>query len=190
MSVKRIILMILVCVLTISITQSFGINTEIDERFRATIIRRANLESWIGKAADQSGNNWCDFTGFTPLQVTSGISEWGTAIKVIGSDDTPHLGADGYFYIRGILIVTTTEVAPIRMRVLWGSTTSAQAITDNNVSEIMIQADVTSSTTGVISELFIRRLTVGTKVWMQSSSLNDAATIDFFLSFNEYELEE
>lgn len=187
MSAKKIILVILGCMVFVVIAQLVsGINTEVKNSFKSVNILENIRTSWAGKATDQSGNTWADFTGFTPYQVVSGDSDFGSNIKLIGSAYLPHFRSDSLFTISSMLVVNASDVIPSRIRLLWGETTAQQALTDSTFTEIMVQNDVDNTKTGLMHTIDIERMTVGTKVWAAYSSEENGAIMDFYLGIREY----
>ena len=80
-----------------------------------------NLDRWFGKSGDQSGNNWATENSLTPFQAVSGDGAFGTAIKVMGSADTPVIAGRTKFDLHRIHVLSCDQATVYYIRFIFGS---------------------------------------------------------------------
>jgi len=145
-----------------------------------------NVERWVGKSADQSGNNWGTQSSLTHFTAISGDGDFGSdaddEAKIVGSDDTPLVAGNTHFDAHRIMCVSASNANPFLLRLIYGTGTMQQAITAGQYSEIM----VTEARKGSPIEVRMPRVASGTKMWAQAKNATDNATIDFFMGIHEY----
>ena len=153
-----------------------------------------NRETWFGKSADQSGNDWGADT-LTPLQAISGAGVYGAdandEAKMLGSADTPHFAGKVRFDIHRILVVAASVTTIYKLRIVWGTGTMADAITAEQFTEFMLLEDpAVQGGTGRPFEIMSDPdvLAAGMQVWLQCKCATDNATLDFFFGIHEYEV--
>ncbi len=168
-----------------------NIKTQTPKPSELTTIEDAiyNTESWVGKSADQSGDDWGSDT-LTVFQAISGSGDYGAdaddEAKVLGADDTPIITGNTLFNLCSILIIAASVTTQYKLRIVYGTGTMAAAITAEQYSEVMIIANPAATTaTGVPINIKMPRLVSGTKVWVQCKNATDNATIDFFAGLHE-----
>lgn len=168
-----------------------GIKTHTPKPTELTTIQSSiyNTEAWVGKSADQSGDDWGADT-LTVFQATSGSGDYGAdaddEAKVIGADDTPIITGNILFNLCSILIIAASATTQYKLRIVYGTGTMAAAITAEQYSEVMTVANPAATTaTGVPINVKMPRLSSGTKVWVQCKNATDNATIDFFAGLYE-----
>lgn len=148
-----------------------------------------NVERWFGKSADQSGNNWGVSNTMTPYQAVSGNNTWGTSgaqeAKVLGTADTPIFAGGTHQDIRRVLSVANSSNTIYRIRLIFGLTTSADAITAGQYSEF-VYLRAAGDSVRKVAELQNIRVPSGYKRWIQIWNATNGATLDFFLGIHEY----
>ena len=118
-----------------------------------------------------------------PFVAISGANAWGTAISIMGTADDVGIDADPYFDPHRVLFVDFGGNATAwRVRFIWGTGTSADAITAGQWSEIMvINAVAGPFAVGVPSDIKHIRILVGIKMWAQVWNATESEELDFFL---------
>jgi len=155
---------------------------EIDRHFHVR-------ERWWGAAETPSETNAIDVNVNRPFVAISGNNVWGTAIPILGTGDDVGIGDDPYFDPHRVLFVDFNGNATAwRVRFIWGTGTSADAITAGQWSEIMvINAVAGPFAVGVPSEIKHVRIAVGLKMWAQVWNVTNVAELDFFYGTHSYE---
>ena len=155
---------------------------EIDRHFHVR-------ERWWGAVAVPDAANAIDVNVNRPFVAISGDNTWGTAISILGTGDDVGIGADPYFDPHRVLFVDFNGNATAwRMRFIWGTGTSADAIIAGQWSEIMvINAVAGPFAAGVPSDIKHIRIAVGLKMWAQVWNATDAEELDFFYGTHSYE---
>lgn len=151
---------------------------EHDEHFHTT-------ERWFGKSADQSGDNWATEASLTTFQAQSGVGVFGTAVKVIGSDDTPNQAGKVKFDAHTVFVQSTQAATIYVVRFIWGTGNDAdveEAAGRYSDSPYMREA---ANGRGAPVEHRMPRLASGTKVWVKAKNAA-AQTIDFYIGIHEY----
>ena len=143
-------------------------------------------ERWCGVSADQSGNNWADFTlALNPFHAISGNNTWGADCKVIGTSDTPIFVGGKYQDYRRLLIINNSSATVYKIRHIYGLTTSADAITAGQYTEMMYLRG-NADNVRKIQDIWVVRVPTGYKRWIQIWNATNLATIDFFVGLHEY----
>ncbi len=142
-------------------------------------------ECWFGKSASPvAGVNEADSDSLTPFQIDSGNNDWGTAVCILGTSDTPC--KQGYTQLDlHKLLITGAERAnePYLLRWSWGES-EASALSAGNYSETAFYPTSTARSAPV--ELQSRRIPAGTKVWMNCKCGSNTGTLNFLFGFHEY----
>ena len=182
------------------ITNRALINTEVAQNIDdilAEVIKHDNhfhnTGIWFGLAAAPSGTHFGDEDTLTPYVAISGAAVYGADANdeadVLGVDDTPARGGMTEFDFSRIFIIDFSHVAPYMMRIVWGDTTMAQGIIDENYSTVpVITTNLpVAQSGGVAFEILTPRLRSGIdKVWIQCKNANNNATLDFLIEMHEY----
>ena len=148
-------------------------------------------EHWLGKSADQSGNDWGADT-LTPFQAVSGNGVYGAdaddEAKILGTADTPIIIGFTSFAMHRILLVGVSQNSVYKLRIVWGTGTMADAITALQVSEFMIKFDALNpqQSAGIPFDVKMPQLAAQTKIWVQCKNVTDNATVDFFVGLHEH----
>lgn len=144
-------------------------------------------ECWYGKASvPVSEINEADKNSLTTFQVDSGNNDFGTAICVLGTSDTPCLMGKTKFDFHKLLITNTERTnEPYIIRWAWGNT-EAEALAAGTYSSTAYYPTATIRSAPV--EVQGRRITAGTKVWMNCKCANNTGTLNFLFGFHEYDV--
>jgi hypothetical protein len=152
---------------------------------------------WYGKRAVQTATLWADGATLLPYVVTSGNNTWSTdntdfALLFGTGDVLTELGAGilgGDF--NEILVTANSSDTPYKLRILWGTGTTAEAEAANQYSETMYMKKSTDSirivrnfTTPVIP------ITMGglpIKIWMSTWNASNDATLSFLIGVHGYD---
>jgi len=169
-----------------------GVSNSLAYRVHELAVHFHSQGRWLGKSADQSGNDWGADT-LTPFQAISGNGVYGAdandEAKVIGSGDMPIITGNVKFDLHRLLIVDVSVDTVYKLRIVYGSGTMAAAITAGQYSETMIKFDSSNpqQSAGIPFDVQMPRISSSTcKVWIQAKCATDNATVDFFVGLHEY----
>ena len=143
-------------------------------------------ERWWGATGAPDETNAIDANVDTPFVAVSGNDDWGTAIPICGSSDNPGLSGDVYFDAHTILVTDTDHATPYRIRLIYGSSTSAAAISAGQWSEGMFITSTGPFSTGLPASGRMPRVAVGWKVWVQVWNASNGSNVDFFWGCHSY----
>jgi len=150
-----------------------------------------NRERWWGATGAPDETNAIAATVTVPFAATSGNNTWGTAIPICGTGDDPTPGdGDTKFDIHRLLITDLDdETDPWRIRIIWGTGTSAAAIIAGQWSEIMVQSNAVPGNRagGQPLDVIMRREDVGIKLWAQSWNNTNSEILSFYWGAHGYE---
>jgi len=144
-------------------------------------------ERWWGAVAVPDETNAIDANVDTPFVATSGDDTWGTAIPICGTGDNPVLATDAKFDAHTVLVTDSDHSTPYRIRFIYGTGTSAAAITAGQWSEGMFVTAAGPFLSGAAAQGRMPRVDVGTKIWVQVWNATDASTVSFFWGAHGYE---
>jgi hypothetical protein len=125
----------------------------------------------------------------TPFIATSGNDDWGVAIPILGTADNPVLAGMTRFDCREILITDLDDdTTPWRIRIIWGSGTSGDAITAGQWSERMVQTNAVPGNRAGGDPVSFRMPILGTgmKMWVQSWNQTNLEALSFFWGAHGY----
>jgi len=146
-----------------------------------------NRGRFWGAVAAPDETNAIEVNVNRPFVAVSGANAWGTAIPICGTDDDPTSGL-GVKHDPHLLLVTDTEEAtPYRIRIIYGTGTSAAAISAGQWSETMFITSTGPFSSGVPVEILMRRVDVGSKLWIQVWNATNSSEVDFFWGTHPYE---
>jgi len=148
-----------------------------------------NVERWWGSTGADTETNAIAATVTVPYSATSGNNTWGTAIPICGTGDNPVLSEQTYFDAHRILVVDLDdETDAWRIRLIWGTGTSGEAITAGQWSEVIVIANAVPGNRagGVPVDIRMPPIAVGSKVWAQSWNDTNAEVLDFFWGAHGY----
>ena len=121
-----------------------------------------------------------------PFVAVSGNNTWGAAIPICGTADTPIHGTATSFDPHEVLVVDTDHATTYRMRLIYGTGTSADAISAGQWSEFMFITNAGPFPSGVEVSVRMPILIIGTKLWAQVWNATNASEIDFFWKAHGY----
>lgn len=149
-----------------------------------------NLDRWFGKSADQSGNNWATEGSLTPFQVISGDGAFGTAVKVIGSEDTPVIAGRTKYDLHRLHVIATAQATVYIVRFIFGSGTDADV--EEAAGRYTDTPYIREAANGRGAPIEIRMpdIPVGKKHWVKVKNATNGATLDFIVGLHEYPYSE
>lgn len=149
-----------------------------------------NRERWWGAVAVPDETNACEVNVNRPFVAISGANTWGTAIPICGTNDTPVPSPDNDKHDCHRLLITDLDddTSPWRIRIIYGSGTSADAITAEQWTEAMVQSNAVPGNRagGSPVDIIMHRVDVGTKLWCQSWNLTGGEELSFFFGSHGY----
>lgn len=148
-----------------------------------------NVERWWGSNGAATETNAIAATVTVPFAATSGNDTWGGAIPICGTGDVPVLATQTEFDPHNILIVDLDdETDAWRLRLIWGTDTSAAAIAAGDWSEIMVISNAVPGNRagGMPSEKRMPHIAVGSKMWAQAWNDTNGEIIQFFWGAHGY----
>lgn len=148
-----------------------------------------NVERWWGSNGAATETNAIAATVTAPFQATSGNDTWGTAISILGTADNPVLSGQATFDCRRVLITDIDDdTTPWRMRIIWGSGTSAAAIAAGQWTEAMLIANAVPGNRagGTPEEIRMPNIAIGLKLWAQSWNDSVGEVLSFFWAAHGY----
>jgi len=139
-----------------------------------------------GAVAVPDETNAIDANVDTPFVAVSGNDDWGTAIPICGTGDNPVISGYAKFDAHLLLVTDTDHTTPYRIRFIYGTGTSAAAISAGQWSETMFLASGGPFDSGVPVEVQMPRVDVGSKLWCQVWSATNGSNVDFFWGAHGY----
>ncbi len=143
-------------------------------------------EFWWGSDGSPGEDTAIDANVDVPFVVISGDDTWGTAISIMGTDDIPANAGDVRYDARRVLVVDTDHATAYRMRFIWGSGTSGEAIGAGQWSEFMFITASGPFISGVPVNMMEPRGVVGEKMWCQVWNATNSSEVDFFYGVHGY----
>lgn len=149
-----------------------------------------NRERWWGAVAAPDETNACEANVTRPFVATSGDDTWGAAIPVCGTADDPTPGdGDTKFDLHRLLITDLDDdTDPWRIRIIWGTGTSGDAISAGQWTEMMVQSNAVPGNRagGQPLDVIMRRVDVGAKIWCSVWNDSNGETLSFFVGCHGY----
>lgn len=148
-----------------------------------------NVERWWGATGAPDETNAIDANLTVPFQATSGADEWGAAIPICGASDNPVLSGMTEFDPHRLIITDMdSETDAWRIRLIYGTGTSADAIAAGQWSEVMLISRIATGAIsgGVPVDFRMPQISVGTKLWAQSWNDTEDAVLSFFWGAHGY----
>lgn len=140
--------------------------------------------NYLGLAAVPNAEiHRADVYSLAPFVLDAGDNAFGTAICVLGSGDTPVRAGNTKFDINRILITTTERTGEHILRWAWGAS-EAEALTAGDYSMEMFSTTATSKDT--IITVQSRRITAGTKLWLNVKCASNTGTVNCYVGLHEY----
>jgi len=88
---------------------------------------------WFGKVASQTATNWGE-SSLAPFRAISGDNVWGAdandEAQVVGTADSPVFVGSTHMDPHEIMVIGTSVDTVFMLRLIWGTGTMADAITD------------------------------------------------------------
>jgi len=159
--------------------------------YRANEIERHlhNVERWWGALAAPDETNAIEANVDRPFVAISGNDDWGAAIPICGTDDNPVLGTDAKFDCHRIEVTDLDDdTSPWRVRIIWGTGTSADAIAAGQWTEVMVTTNAVpgSRAGGSPVDIIMRRENIGVKIWAQVWNDTNLEELSFFWGAHGY----
>lgn len=149
-----------------------------------------NVERWWGALAGPTETNAIESNVTRPFAATSGNDDWGAAIPIIGTADNPGVsGLSTEFDVHELLVTDLDDdTTPWKIRLIYGTGTSADAITAGQCTERMVQTNAVPGNRAGGTPFPFRMipLDVGTKVWAQSWNQTNGEIASFFIGVHGY----
>ena len=148
-----------------------------------------NVERWWGAVAVPDETNAIEANVSRPFAATSGNDTWGAAIPVLGTADNPVLVGMTRFDAHRVEIVSLDDdTSPWRLRLIWGTGTSADAIAAGQWSEMMVITNAVPGNRAGGNPVDVRMppIPVGYKMWAQAWNDTNGEILSFFLGVHGY----
>lgn len=148
-----------------------------------------NVERWWGALAAPDETNAIEANVTRPFVAASGADTWGTAIPICGTDDNPVLATDAKFDCHRIMVTDLDDdTTPWRIRIIWGTGTSGDAITAGQWTEAMVMTNAVPGNRagGSPVDIIMRRENVGVKIWAQAWNNDNLEELSFFYGCHGY----
>jgi len=146
-------------------------------------------ERWWGATGAPTETNAIAATVTVPCVARSGGNTWGTAIPICGTGDNPVLATDAKFDAHRIFVVDLDDdTTPWRVRLIYGTGTSADAITAGQWTEMMTMTNAVPGNRagGSPVDVMMPRVDVGTKVWVQVWNDTNEEDLSFYWGAHGY----
>ena len=145
-------------------------------------------ERWWGAVAVPDETNAIDANVDTPFVAVSGNDTWGTAIPVKGTADHCCVSGGGevFFDAHRILVTDTDHTTPYRFRLIYGSGTSAAAISAEQFTEAMFITSGGPFLSGGPVDILMPRVAMAWKLWVQVWNATNSSEVDFFYGCHGY----
>ena len=149
-----------------------------------------NYERWFGISGNQSGDNWGDEDGQTPFVASSAAGDFGTAIKLLGPDDTPVQSGMTLHDVHRILVTDMSSNVVYTIHLI-------QDMDNDNDADVaegkgyyttiyVIPGDTNTNRAGGFPVTVIdKRMLSGLRTWAKVKAAG-TVDIDFFLGIHEY----
>ena len=148
-----------------------------------------NVSRAWGAVAAPDETNAIEANVNRPFAAASGNNTWGAAIPILGTADNPVLAGMTQFDFRQLLITDLDDITtPWRIRIIWGTGTSADAVAAGQWTEEMVQSNaVPGNRAGAVPLLVtMPRVTVGWKLWAQAWNATNSEIMSFFYEAHGY----
>jgi len=149
-----------------------------------------NLERWWGALAVPDETNAIESNVTRPFAATSGNDAWGLAIPVVGTADNPGITGSSTTFDAHELLITDLDddTTPWKVRLIYGTGTSADAITAGQWTERMVESNAVPGNRAGATPVKFRMivLDVGTKLWAQAWNDTNGEILSFFVGCHGY----
>lgn len=148
-------------------------------------------EKWFGSAAIPAGetHNADLINGASSVfTLTSGNSDWGAWLQLLGSSDTPAVTSKKYFDPHRIEVRTTSSTAPYFIQLVSGESAGLAANIAAGLYTIFPYTAASMANDSGPAEMMFPRIAAGTKLWARTLCIGEnAKTITFYIGIHEYE---
>jgi hypothetical protein len=148
-----------------------------------------NVERWWGAVAVPDETNAIEANVDRPFAATSGNDTWGTAIPICGTGDQPAVTGDVKFDCHRVFVTDLDDdTTPWRLRIIWGTGTSGEAIAAGQWTEVMVMTNAVPGNRAGASpaDVIMRRVDVGAKLWAQAWNATNSEVMSFFWGAHGY----
>lgn len=159
-----------------------GALTQLTEDVEVIRQHNHNVERWWGAVAVPDEANAIEANVDRPFQATSGANTWGTAIPICGTADNPVLAGQTEFDAHRIVVCDLDNETDLwRLRIIWGTGTSADAITADQWTEVPVISNAVPGNRagGTPVEVRMPIVDIGTKLWVQSWNDTNGEVLQF-----------
>lgn len=139
-----------------------------------------NVDRRFGAKDGADETNAMDTT-LTSFQIDSGNDTWGTALCIVGSEDTPIDTGMTHFHLGDLFVPECERSTPYLFRIAWGDSYAA-AISAGHYSELIVANDIFRY------PVRFPRLDIGTKIFACCWVDNNTGTVDFFIGIHESQI--
>ena len=145
-------------------------------------------ERWWGALAGPTETNAIEANVTRPFAATSGADTWGAAIPILGTADDPTVGLVKFDLHRLLITDLDDETDAWRLRIIFGTGTSGDAITAGQWTEVMVQSNAVPGNRAGGTPIDIRtnRKDVGIKAWAQAWNDTTGEVLSFFYGVHGY----
>ena len=137
-------------------------------------------ELWLGARGAPDGTHRATTDSLTVFTVTSGNDDYGNAVHVLGSDDTPITDGKTKLTVSRLYCTALSSSTPWKLRVAWGTGTFDEAVAAGDYTEVVL------AETGHVT-VFSPKLDVGTNLWVQGWNATNLATLSFLYGIQEHD---
>ncbi len=166
------------------------VGTEDSLAYKVNAIQNHNhsRERWWGAVAVPDETNAIEANVTRPFAAISGNDTWGAAIPILGIADDPTVGLAKFDLHRLLITDLDNETDAWRLRIIFGTGTSGDAITAGQWTEVMLQSNAVPGNRagGTPIEIQTNRKDVGIKCWAQSWNDTTGEILSFFYGVHGY----
>ena len=166
------------------------VGTEDSLAYKVNAIQNHNhsRERWWGAVAVPDETNAIEANVTRPFAAISGNDTWGAAIPILGTADDPTVGLAKFDLHRLLITDLDNETDAWRLRIIFGTGTSGDAITAGQWTEVMLQSNAVPGNRagGTPIEIQTNRKDVGIKCWAQSWNDTTGEILSFFYGVHGY----
>ncbi len=151
-----------------------------------------NYDRWFGISGDQSVNDWAIEDGLAPFVATSGSNAYGSAIKVLGTADTPNQSGMTIFDPHEIFVTDMNTNTMYYLRLIFdldgdGVANTAEGKGYYTTTPFIAPDTNVNRVGGVPVHIRSKRVTAGLRVWAKVKNALTAKTLNFYIGIHEYD---
>ena len=141
------------------------------------------VSRWRGAKAGADETNAMDDV-LTAFQIDSGNTTWGTALCIVGSDDTPiDIGMTVYHCNKIQISDRERRTLPYKLKFAWGDSYAAGVSAGNFTEQMVFPSDESP-----VIVIDIPRHAAGTKLFVSCDVDATTVKVDFFTGIHEYQI--